>query len=80
MKDFDNNGEVNGADDAPRETLSLRWVLGTVDRVRVGGAHGEDVLSVAEVERRFGRSVVAALYLRGRSDVREDAPGGGLER
>ncbi|MFC4638338.1 hypothetical protein [Deinococcus hohokamensis] len=61
------------------ETVICRWVPGTLDSVRVTGLSDEEVLSIHEVTRRFGREAADALYLRGRYTGLHASAGPGLQ-
>ncbi|MFC4639227.1 hypothetical protein [Deinococcus hohokamensis] len=47
-------------------TLTCRWVPGTLDRVRITTPHHEEIWSIQDIARRFGRDAVNALYLHGK--------------
>lgn len=44
---------------------TIRWVLGTLDRVRVQTRTHEEILDLHELTRRYGRDALADLYLKG---------------
>ncbi|PYE50416.1 hypothetical protein [Deinococcus yavapaiensis] len=54
------------------DLVTCRWVPGTLDRVRVSSRGQAEVLDIGEVERRFGRAALEALYLKGHFTRRDD--------
>ncbi len=45
--------------------VTCRWVPGTLDQVRVSSGRREEILDIQQIERRFGRAALEALYLKG---------------